>query len=107
MAMGRVRLSFNDFCLLTPDEFEAICKAWQDTYDAGYREDWERTRVLAAITIQPHVKQRITPQKLLPFAWDRQVEREQRQQRHDAPAMTAAERRARAMYMLKKLGSTM
>lgn len=28
--------------------------------------------MLAAITIQPHVKKKITPQALLPFEWDKQ-----------------------------------
>lgn len=38
--------------------------------DAGYKDDWERMRMLAAIVIQPHLKRKVTPQKLLPFPWE-------------------------------------
>jgi tRNA A37 methylthiotransferase MiaB len=27
--------------------------------------------MLAAITIQPHITKKITPQKLMPFSWDK------------------------------------
>lgn len=36
----------------------------------GYRSCWERMRMLASIVIQPHVKKKITPKRLLPFPWD-------------------------------------
>lgn len=70
IALGCIRLSYHDFCSCYPDEFFSICKAWRDMRDAEVRTDWERTRLLAAITIQPHIKRKITPQKLLPLPWD-------------------------------------
>lgn len=54
-------------------EFEAICESWQKMRDAEYKENWERVRMLATITIQPHVKQKLTAQKLLPFDWDKKI----------------------------------
>ena len=33
-------------------------------------DQWERMRLLATITIQPHVKGKVTPERLLPFPWD-------------------------------------
>ena len=34
------------------------------------RDAWERTRILAAISIQPHIKNKITHKQLLPMPWD-------------------------------------
>lgn len=69
--MGCIRLSFDDFCGLSPDEFQAVYDAYYDKEEAGYHAEWERTRMLAAITIQPHTKSKITPQRLLPFPWEK------------------------------------
>ena len=35
-----------------------------------YENGWQRMRMLATITIQPHVRSKITPQRLLPFPWE-------------------------------------
>lgn len=71
-ALGCIGLSYDDFCRLTPEEFGAVSKAYQEYREAEYRGEWERMRLLATITIQPHVKKKMTPQALLPFEWDRQ-----------------------------------
>ena len=34
------------------------------------QDEWERMRIAATIGIQPHVRRKFTPQKLLPFPWD-------------------------------------
>ena len=64
-------MSYDDFCRLTPDEFWHVCKAFADYAEADSRGEWERMRMLAAITVQPHVKGRVTPQKLLPLPWEK------------------------------------
>lgn len=96
-----MHISYNDFCWCTPEEFEEVCKAWQETRDAEYKENWERTRLLATITIQPHVKQKLTAQKLLPFAWDKKTSSVPKAKR-----MTAEQRRKRMDEVAKKLGTT-
>ena len=63
-------MPLEEFSRLYFDEFESICKAWREMKDAQEREAWERTRILAAICIQPHVKEKITPTRLLPLPWD-------------------------------------
>ena len=70
-ALGCVGLSLADFCALTPAEFRAVCCSWTERCDADTQGAWERMRLLAAITIQPHVKRRLTPGQLLPLPWDR------------------------------------
>lgn len=69
--MGDMGLSMGDFCSLTPEEFSAVCSAYAKGRETGFRESWERTRTLAAICIQPHVRGRVTPEKLLPFPWEK------------------------------------
>ena len=65
-------MSLDEFCKYDFDEFEHICNAWSDMNDARSREEWERTRTLAAICIQPHMRQgkKITPRQLIPLPWD-------------------------------------
>lgn len=56
-------------------------------------------RLLATITIQPHVKGKLTPQKLLPLPWDRQ-----KAPREDAPKLTKEQRHDRFRNLLHRLG---
>ena len=51
-------VSYNHFVEF--DEFESICKAWREMSEVQNRDEWERTRTLAAICIQPHIKKKIT-----------------------------------------------
>lgn len=71
MAVGRIGLSLGDFALLTPEEFGKVCEEWRQGEEERRREEWERMRLLATITIQPHVKGRMRPEKLLPFPWEK------------------------------------
>lgn len=63
-------LRYEDFCDLTPDEFTHIYRAYSQEREAQYKDNWERMRILAAITIQPYAKTHITPHGLLQFPWD-------------------------------------
>ena len=69
-ALGCVGMSYDDFCRCTPEEFKATTEAWNEMREAEERISWERMRLLATITIQPHVRSRLTATKLLPFPWD-------------------------------------
>lgn len=64
-------MSLGDFCALTPDEFGLVCKAYADSHEAEYKDGWERMRMLATIVIQPHIRQKITPQRLMPLPWEK------------------------------------
>lgn len=69
--MGCIGLSYDDFCRLTPEQFDATFDAWRDMRDGDMRDNWQRMRMLATITIQPHCKKKITPNKLLPLPWEK------------------------------------
>lgn len=64
-------MGYDDFCRCEPDEFAAACEAYTRQRQADDREQWDRMRILATISIQPHIRRRITPESLLPFPWDR------------------------------------
>lgn len=56
-------------------------------------------RLLASITIQPHLdkRHRITPERLLPFPWDTP-------KHGKTPTISAAEQRERMRKIVEKLG---
>lgn len=85
-------MSFDDFCGMTPPQFDAVARSWREGQDANFRAQWERTRMLAAIMVQPYVKGKITPEKLLPFPWERRRDTEPT----DAATARAVFRRAMA-----------
>ena len=53
--------------------------------------------MLATITIQPHCKKKITPKKLLPFAWDHKP-------KSDAPVLSKEQTEKRVEELLKRIG---
>lgn len=55
--------------------------------------------MLAAIVIQPHLKKKVTPQKLLPFPWEGATKK----QRGKAQQLTAAESLKRFEELAKKI----
>lgn len=63
-------MSRSDFCACTPSEFAAAVKSWREAEESRRRDAWERMRLLALMTVQPHVKQRLSPSKLMPLPWD-------------------------------------
>lgn len=68
-------MSLEDFCRLTPDEFYEVSKACHERFEGQERMSWERMRMLATITIQPHLKKKITPERLLKFQWEMKPKR--------------------------------
>ena len=61
--------------------------------NAKQRADWERTRWLACVMLQPHKKksQKLQPQDLVKFDWERKEEK-----------IEAEKRRKAALYAMKK-----
>ena len=100
IAVDCIGMSYDDFCKCTFIEFESICKAWHEMTNGQNHESWERTRIAAAIVIQPHVKKKITPKQLLPLPWDKKTNKAQCK----APNLTAAERRKRFEELTHRLG---
>ena len=102
IALGCIRLSYDDFCKMDFQEFAAVWKAYAEQRDADFKDRWRRMRLLASITIQPHLARgkRITPEKLLPFPWDKPT-------RGSKPTVSAEEQRERMRKLVEKLGDDM
>lgn len=56
-------------------------------------------RMLACITIQPHVKNKLTPQKLLPLSWDNRRKSKKAKAEH-ITAKEAEEKRKQIIALL-------
>lgn len=64
-------MSRTDFCACTPAQFRAILRSWRETEESRRRDAWERMRLHALMTIQPHVRKRLDPHSLMPLPWDK------------------------------------
>ena len=100
IAIGCIGMSHDDFCKSTYGEFESITRAWREMIENRSRESWEQTRTMAAISIQPHIKKRITPRQLLPMPWDNL---KSSVPKHDRAVLTAEERVARFNALSERL----
>lgn len=69
-ATSLMHIQRGDFLLMTDKEFEAAAAAFYDNEEQKERAEWERMRMLAVMTMQPHTRQRLNARKLLPFPWD-------------------------------------
>ena len=100
IALGRIRLSYDDFCRLDFNEFAAIYNSYATQRDAVYKDRWEQTRWLATIMLQPHLgkNKKLTPHKLLPFEWDKKPAAEKRKE------VSPEEHRRRFENLVKRLG---
>lgn len=68
--MGECGMSYRDFRSLTISELAEVIKRHRESAEARRRDRWERMRLHAAMTMQPHCKNRLSPQRLLPFPWE-------------------------------------
>ena len=82
--------------------FAAVYKAYAEQRDTDFRDEWARMRLLATITIQPHLAKgkKVTPEKLLPFPWEKKKTRK----RGKSQELTIEQQRARMAELVKKLG---
>lgn len=88
------------------EEFAAVYKAYAEQRDTDFKDEWVRMRLLATITIQPHLAKgkKVTPEKLLPFPWER---KQTRKCGANEQTITPQQQRERMAELVKKLGDTM
>lgn len=99
-ALGVVGLKLHDFCHLTPNEWQAVAEAHTTHAEQRMHDDWERMRLLATISIQPHVKNKVTPTRLLPLPWDNATTTTH--ETAPAPQLSKEEARARFAMLVKR-----
>lgn len=81
---------------MTPEEFIHTWDAWKEQKEADIKEQWEMMRLQTTILIQPHVKEKIDPKKLLPYPWD--------EKKKSPEPMSKEKRRRIAEEALRKWG---
>jgi hypothetical protein len=71
--MGLGQLGLTPFLLydLTFTEFGNAMRGHYKEIEEREKAEWERTRWLAAIVVNPHVKKRLTPKDLATFPWEK------------------------------------
>tara|TARA_R110002074_G_scaffold201406_1_gene369315 strand:- start:365 stop:655 length:291 start_codon:yes stop_codon:yes gene_type:complete len=55
---------------MTPQMFYNAQKGLMDIWQTENQADWERTRWLACILLNPHVKKNIQPKDITRFPWE-------------------------------------
>lgn len=63
-------MSLSDFERCTPSEFSAVAERWKERREGDSRQEWERTRLLAAMVLQPYSKKPVRPSDVMRFPWD-------------------------------------
>ena len=66
-AVGVVGMALTEWQTLSPDEWTATAEAYNKAEEQHFRTEWERMRMLATISVQPHVKTALHPQSSYPF----------------------------------------
>ena len=63
-------MSLSDFERCTPSEFAAVAARWRECRDEILRQGWERSRFMAAMTLQPYSRKPVRPTDVASFPWD-------------------------------------
>ncbi len=94
-ATGKTRGLANATEMLKSAEEAGMPKA-KNNEEQIMQDSWERMRMNATIAIQPHIKGKMTPEKLLPFPWEKS------KKKAEAPKVSAEEARKRFERLVGK-----
>lgn len=81
IALGKLGWSETQFWDSTLRALFNAVEGWTDLEESRQRQEWERMRLLAWITIKPHVKAGTLkkPGDLIPFEWDEKAKAKARE----------------------------
>lgn len=95
-------MSRSDFCSCTPSEFEAAARHHRAERERADRAAWERTRLHATLTVQPHIRGHIDPLRLMPLPWDSETHRPAAPERAEPQEASTPERLAALLAARKQ-----
>ncbi|MBO5626613.1 MAG: hypothetical protein J5953_12620 [Prevotella sp.] len=95
-------MRLDDWCRLDVDDFNSAVKAWNEMRDGDEHGRWNRMRILASIVIQPHVKGKMSPERLLPLPWDKG--RDRQADKRKAETLSKEAQKERLEELLKRKG---
>lgn len=101
-ALGVGGLRFDDFCLLTPFEFQAVVNTVAEHDDNQQRGAWERARIIGCMSLSPWSKGAVTPENVLPLPWDRE-KRKHAESETPIPTETKEEAKENLDKLLKRI----
>ncbi len=101
--MGVGGLGFDDFCLLTPFEFQAVVDAVSNHDDNQQRGAWERARIIACMSLAPWSKSRVRPEAVLPLPWDKKKKIAKRENCNPPRVETKEEAKKRLEELSKRV----
>tara|TARA_R100000742_G_C4274582_1_gene94625 strand:+ start:603 stop:899 length:297 start_codon:yes stop_codon:yes gene_type:complete len=63
-------MRLDDFYNMTPRNFANAQLGYKAMYDQTQQAEWERSRWMACVIINPHLKRAIDPKKITRFPWE-------------------------------------
>lgn len=77
-----------------------MCASWRESRGQASHENWEQTRWLGTMVVQPHVRRSLSPKDVLRLPWDMKTE-------HREPHMSKEERERRMADAIRRMGATL
>jgi hypothetical protein len=73
IGLGQLRLSPSCFYAMTLEEFTLAAEGFRELELDRQKQHWERTRWLATLNLQPHMKKvtRLKPTDIAKFPWEK------------------------------------
>ena len=70
IAFGELKMKLNEFYDMTPRNFINAQLGSKKLYEQNQQAEWERSRWMACVIINPHLKRSIDPKKITTFPWE-------------------------------------
>lgn len=77
-------MTFDDFCRLTPGEFDAIYGEWRKGQESHIQGEWERCRWICYYILKPYARKSLKPTDVFSFDWDGQGKRKKTREEREA-----------------------
>lgn len=68
-------MNLADFDAMTPEEFTATVTAANQIDETRLHDEWERTRLLATVLVQPYSKKKLRPSDVFSLPWDGRIQK--------------------------------
>lgn len=75
IGLGHLRFDPISFFDMTIHEFELAVRGFHELNEIREQQNWERTRWLATIMLQPHSKKSLRPNQIATFPWEQKTKR--------------------------------
>ena len=77
-AFGQVGLMPSQFYDLLPREWANLVDGWNERQSRKEQTEWERTRWMTTILLNPHTKKRIKAKDLIVFPWEKEAKKDRK-----------------------------